>query len=515
MNNNLNGKTAILYARCSTNEKKQSTKVQIEQLQKFCAENGITVNDKFEENVSGAAEHREKLEKILYNDPMADLLIIREVSRLSREENYNDGYMKLQQLLKKYSIYVLLDDIFLEKGKTDLAHDIVMIIKLFGAADERKKIVARTNTAVKKYIENSTLNVISGNAGFGLKKVPNPNFVKGVNTKNIWAKNEEEWPTVLKIYELRAKGYSILKIAQIVGMKNCIVRQVFDSKVIKYYMELEHLELLNKSDKAKESMKTVKSPSKHENIYKGIIFFQDTKKAMTHQMSARGGRYKLKDGGLTVKETAINEAVTRTIRCLLGFFDLKKEELSKGNKERIEELKSLKNGYMAESAGLNTQIAIYRKKFMKAIDEEMENAINEEIAKLKAQIENNNSRIKMAEIEIERLNAINYEKLDLVINDANLAEFVTKYIRKIEVWKKEGFTVIIKVFVHDSYIGENWHDYKQYEVFNHRGQYIKPLPIEENSYMRVYVDGSVDNWVDTIGGGMYWETKVMALYYKK
>ena len=181
---NLNGKSAILYARCSTNEKKQSTKIQIDQLKKFCNENGITVIDEFKENISGAAEHREELEKILYSEPKAELLVIREVSRLSREENYNDGYWKLQQLLKKYSIYVLLDDIYLEKGKTDLANDIVMIVKLFGAADERKKIVDRTSTAIKKYKDNP-LNVISGKVGFGLMKAPNPNFVKGVNTKNI------------------------------------------------------------------------------------------------------------------------------------------------------------------------------------------------------------------------------------------------------------------------------------------------------------------------------------------
>ena len=101
MNTNLNGKTAILYARCSTNEKQQSTKIQIEQLQRYCTENGITVMKEFSENISGAAEHREELENILYSDPMADLLIIREVSRLSREEDYNEGYLKLQQLLKK------------------------------------------------------------------------------------------------------------------------------------------------------------------------------------------------------------------------------------------------------------------------------------------------------------------------------------------------------------------------------------------------------------------------------
>lgn len=508
---NLNGKSAILYARCSTNEKKQSTKIQIEQLKKFCNENGITVIDEFKENISGAAEHREELEKILYSEPKAELLVIREVSRLSREENYNDGYWKLQQLLKKYSIYVLLDGIYLEKGKTDLANDIVMIVKLFGAADERKKIVGRTSTAIKKYKENP-LNVISGKVGFGLMKAPNPNFVKGVNTKNIWAKNPTEWEAVREVFMLRSKGYSILRIEAITGLKNCIIRQIFDSKVIRYYMEQEEFELLEKSEAKKESMKTVKSPSKHENPYKGIIFFEDTKRVMTHQLSARGARYKLKDGKLTVKESLINEAVTNTIRCLLGFFDLKKEELSKENNERLEELANMKNGYIAENTKLDGQIKALRKKFMKAIDEEMENEINAEIVRIKSQIESNGNKVQMAEIEINRIKSIDYSKMGLVIDNSNFNEFINKYIKKVEVWAKEGFKIVIKVFVNDNYIGDNWHDYKQYEAFNHRGEWIKPLPIESNPYMRVYYSGNdSENLIDTIGGGMYWETKVMAL----
>lgn len=508
---NFNGKTAILYARCSTNEKKQSTKIQLEQLESFCNENGITVVDIFKENVSGAAQHREELEKILNNEPMAELLVIREVSRLSREENYNDGYWKLQQLLKKYSIYVLLDGIYLEKGKTDLANDIVMIVKLFGAADERKKIVDRTSTAIRKYKESSPINVICGKVGFGLLKAPNPNYVKGINTKNIWVKNPEEWETVKRVFELRTKGYSILRIAQIVGLKNCIIRQIFDSKVINYYMEKDEFELLKNSETAREKLKTVKSPSKHPNIYKGIIFFENTKKAMTHQLCHRGARYKLKDGKLTVKESIINEAVINTIRCLLGFFDLKREELSKENKERLEEQKKIRDGLLVENNELNIKIKSLRKKFLKAVDEEMENDINAEITKTKAQIKGNNDKINMAEIEIKRLEGIDYSKMNLVIDNSNLAELVKKYIKKVEVWKKEGFMILIKVFVNDAYIGDNWHNYKQYEAFNHRGQWIKPIGIEDNSntIRRIYYSGNdINNVIDTVGGGMYWETKV-------
>lgn len=130
----LSGKTAILYARAS--KKEQSTTVQLQQLEEFCKANNIKVIDKFDENISGAAEHREKLETILESEPMADLLIIREISRISRERDYINAINKVSTLANKYSIYVLLDDYYIEKGKLiDLGTGITMMVKLYGAAD--------------------------------------------------------------------------------------------------------------------------------------------------------------------------------------------------------------------------------------------------------------------------------------------------------------------------------------------------------------------------------------------
>ena len=168
----LSGKNCILYARCSTNEKQQSTKIQLEQLEAFCKKNEITINKKFSENVSGAKEHREQLEIILDSEPMADLLIIREISRISREDDYMEALDKVKLLSKKYSIYVLLDDYYIKKGEViDLATGITMMVKLYGAADERKKILDRTTTARDKYRQNP-INVSTGTKyiPFGLMK---------------------------------------------------------------------------------------------------------------------------------------------------------------------------------------------------------------------------------------------------------------------------------------------------------------------------------------------------------
>ena len=94
-----------------------------------------------------------------------------------------------------------------------------MMIKLWSAADERNKIKLRTSTARNKYRENP-INVSTGTryTPFGLMKAPNPNYIKDVNTKQIWVQNPDEWQTVEKIFEFKAKGYSYSKISNMLGI---------------------------------------------------------------------------------------------------------------------------------------------------------------------------------------------------------------------------------------------------------------------------------------------------------
>lgn len=513
-------KTAILYARCSAeNEKQQSTKIQIEQLKKCCTENGIyVVKEPFEENISGAVLEREQLDIILKSEPMADLLCIREVSRLSRSEDYNDAYSKLQELIKKYNIYILLDDTLIEKGKNELATDIMLMIKLFGAADERKKIRDRTSAALKKYKEESVFNVVSGKVSYGLMKVPNPNFVKGVNTKSVWVKNPDTWNNVVNVFELRSKGYSILKITQITGFSDATIRQIFNSKKVNHIMETEHPELLKKSIEKREQMKTVKIPHKHPNKYKGIIFYQDTKRVMTHQTTSRYVKYKLRDGSCAIQEKYIDDCVERTIRCMLNFFGLKVAELSKENNERLGELKSMKEGYISTNANIKEQIAKLNKnimKFIKSNDEELENLAIDERNRLRVQMENNTIQIRNIEEEEKRISSIDYTNIHLNINQTNLPEFIKKYIEKVEVWRKDKYHLIVKVFVKREYISSNWYNYKQYEVLNHRGNSCKihPLHIEGSGGYVFDTDAKGEALVEELMAGGYWDLQVPQLPY--
>lgn len=517
----LSGKTAILYARAS--KKEQSTTVQLQQLEEFCKANNIKVIDKFDENISGAAEHREKLETILESEPMADLLIIREISRISRERDYINAINKVSTLANKYSIYVLLDDYYIEKGKLiDLGTGITMMVKLYGAADEREKIKDRTSTAMRKYRENSPINVISGSKEkpFGLKKVANPNFIKGTNTKSIYVPDENEWGLIMQLWELRSQGYSAAQIKNIVNIPMYQVRQAYESKVIRYYVEQQNKALYDAAIEAVNKNNRVPSPHKHPNKYKGKIFDKDTKFAFCHGNGKRdGSTYRAKGGTSgTIKEALIDDVVIRTIRCMLTFFDLKREELSKENDAKVEAYKKEVLNLMKTSIESAKQEETLNKKWLKAPNEAVEQMIAKEIENNRAERLKIMHRVNYLNSEINRLINIDYSQMNIVINENNLQAFIDKYITRIECWKLQDRWMKIKVFVNEAYIPSNFYPYKQYKVHTWRNHTVEPIHIEDavnTSYYRGKEKGtmSVEEFADVYGGGMFWDLKVYSLPY--
>lgn len=463
----LNGKTSILYCRASTRE--QSCKVQLEQLRKFCNENGIKIIDEFQENVSGAKEHREQLEIILESEPKADLLIIREISRLSRETNYMAALDKVRTLAEKYNIYVLLDDYYIKKGEViDLATGITMMVKLYGAAEEREKIKDRTTAARDKYRKNP-INVSTGTKfiPFGLMKADNPDFEKGVNTKKIWVKNPDEWTMVEKIFSLKCEGYSLVKISQITGVSLNIVQQTIKNPKIRYYIPSTVLEMC---DKATELNNSNPNPTKHINLYKNKIFCRDTDLAMVHQCSkANGNQYRAKKGESgTIKAAIIDEAVKRTIIEMMVFFDLKKQELAAGNEEKIKRYEEQVLGMMKTYVEKAKQEDDLGRKFIKAPNEVIEKMITEQINTLHAEREKIFWQVEAMKEEINRLRSIDYSGVKFVLTDANFPEFIEKYIRRIECWHLKKNHHLIKVFVQPDYIPDNFYDYKMFEVMNYK-----------------------------------------------
>lgn len=476
----LKGKTAILYARASTQA--QENKIQIDDLQKFCKSNGIIVNGIYQEKISGAKEHREELEILLDSEPLADLLIVREVSRLSREEDYMAALDKIRILVQKYTIIIKADNYFIPKGQIiGLADGITMMIKLWSAADERNKIKLRTSTARNKYRENP-INVSTGTryTPFGLMKAPNPNYIKDVNTKQIWVQNPDEWKTVEKIFEFKAKGYSYSKISNMLGITEQIIIQTIKSPKIRYYIDSA---LLNETDKATELNNTNPNPHKYTNKYKNRIFFEDTNTAMAHQYTVKGGFQYAKKGGTggSIKVEIIDSMVKMVIDFLLDFTEIKQDEIKAQNQEKINELLTLIDGLQNTIIKNQAKLKDLNKKYINAPNDDIMIEIKSRIEETTKEIKSLENQISNYSIELSKLESIKDNTFNV---DDNFQNLIDKYIQRIECYHTAKFQHTFKIYTS---IIENYGLHFEFSVHHHNKIEISPLlVVDENGNVRKF-----------------------------
>lgn len=499
-NTQFNGKTAIIYARVSTGE--QSTKVQIDEIQKFCNENGITVVKVFSENVSGAALRREQMEEILNSDAMADILIVREISRISREGNHLDAINKMRNLSEKYGILVHKDNRYIERGEIyDFATGMLLFIELYGAAKERENTKYRTSTARDKYRENSPINAATGTryVPFGLMKVINPNPIKGVNTKKIWVPNPEQWDMVEKVFALKVQGYSIKKVAELTGLTMNIVQQTIKNPKVRYYIQKD---VLDACDSATQKNNSNPNPTKHANIYKDIIFVRDTDSAMVHQVShANGNQYRAKAGESgTIKAAIIDEVVKYTLIAMFEFFELKKLELAGENEKRMQELKEQAERYSEIIEGKTKEREQQRRNLVYAPDEETAKMMGERIKNTTNEIERIKMTIERLNAEIERLQSIDYQSMNVTINEATFPDMVKKYVRRVECWHERRNHHIIKVYIYPDFVPANFYDFKAWKLYNYKKYTISEYPNPEATQT-------------ILKGAFTWDCKVFGIPY--
>lgn len=463
-------KTAIIYARASTQE--QSTKIQVEQLEKFCKANGIEIKEIYQENISGAKEHREQLEVILESEPKADLLVIREISRLSREVDYMAALEKVRRLTTKYSLYVLLDDYYIQKNEViDLATGITMMVKLYGAAEEREKIKDRTSAARTRYRENP-INVSTGTRyiPFGLMKATNPNYEKGVNTKNIWVKNPKEWDKVMKIFELKKQGLSYSRISDITGLTESIIIQTIKSPKIRYYVDES---LLVEVDEKTELNNTNPSPTKHTNKYRNKIFFEDTSIAMSHSHTVKNGFQYVKKGGNSgsIKEKIIDDIAKIVINFALDVKEEKLEIIRQKNQGKIDNLEEIIQGLNNSLQSQTTEIEKLRKKFVLTDDEVILKELNERVSELKKNIDSLSQQIFRYTKEKEKLESLSFNEGLIEINENNFQTFIDRYIDSIRCFHTGKFQHRIEVKTSNL-----WEDFVfVFEVYHHNNYTIVPV----------------------------------------
>lgn len=207
-------KRAIGYIRVSTTA--QDAARQRLQIKEYCRDNGYDLIDVLkDEGISGAVKNRPSYLKLLtLTDEDADVVVVSELSRLSREEEILSVMTDVNNLLKNG-----LDVIFIDTKEHYVGGkvlDLVDIMRIAIAAEyakaERMKITDRMRSGkVRCFLQSEELMCKGSVVPFGYKAVPNPNFIKGKTPKSILVRDENA-PIVQEIFQMCIDGLTAKEI---------------------------------------------------------------------------------------------------------------------------------------------------------------------------------------------------------------------------------------------------------------------------------------------------------------
>lgn len=126
----------IIYARVSSNDRKEQLYTQVQRLEQFCAVNGWSVNEVVKEIASGLNDNRPKLQKI-FKERKATRLVVEHKDRLTRF-----GFEYIKTLFNDCDIVVVNEA---TTQKEDMMADFVSIItcfcaRIYGLRKSKRKV---------------------------------------------------------------------------------------------------------------------------------------------------------------------------------------------------------------------------------------------------------------------------------------------------------------------------------------------------------------------------------------
>ena len=207
-------KRVVGYIRVSTTL--QDTERQRLQIERYCEDSGYNlISILKDEGISGAIAQRPSYLKLLtMTKADADIVIVSELSRLSRQEDIFATLSDVNRLLQNELDIIFIDNNSYYKGGRSL--ELVDILKIAIAADyareERKKITQRMLSGLDRAFMQSDDVMLTGSAvPFGYSAVPNPNYEKGRTPKTL-LQQDETADVVRQIYQWCIAGFTIRKI---------------------------------------------------------------------------------------------------------------------------------------------------------------------------------------------------------------------------------------------------------------------------------------------------------------
>lgn len=205
----------VNYQRVST--KNQDLHRQTRLCEEYCEKNGHEVVMTISEQISGKTTDKESITKLLsVTNADADLCVVSELSRITREEDY-DKIIYYIRCLKENGI----DVVFLDEPDTVYRHDepfsliqlITLIVRAEGANQELNKIKTRMASGLKDKLLSHAY-MVCGQVPFGYESYPNPDYVLGKTPKTLMRQNPREVAAIKVGYDMILRGKSCGAVAE-------------------------------------------------------------------------------------------------------------------------------------------------------------------------------------------------------------------------------------------------------------------------------------------------------------
>lgn len=206
---------AVIYARISSTGDRQSTERQVMDLTDYADKNGMTVQQVYEEHISGAKRNaeREVLNECFSfcHENGTDILLVSELSRLGR--NVDEVLSSIRWRKEKHlNVYLQKEGltIYDRDGKENPYLTIMIAVLGTAAQLEKENIVFRLQSGRRRYVERNL--ALTGKCGLGREGYRKPRDQKA-----------EEYKETLKLLR---KGYPYRKVAKLCRVSESTVKRL-------------------------------------------------------------------------------------------------------------------------------------------------------------------------------------------------------------------------------------------------------------------------------------------------
>ena len=206
---------AVIYARVSSTGDRQSTERQVMDLSDYANTTGLTVQQTFEEHISGAKRNSERAvlnECLTYcKDNDTDILLVSELSRLGR--NVDEVLSSIRWAKENHlNIYLQKEGLTIyDRDGNENTYLIIMVAVLGTAAQlERENIAFRLQSGRRRYVERNL--ALTGKSGLGREGYRKPKEQKA-----------REYSETLKLLR---KGYPYRKVAKLTAVSESTVKRL-------------------------------------------------------------------------------------------------------------------------------------------------------------------------------------------------------------------------------------------------------------------------------------------------